>query len=628
MCGIAGVVTHGRPLPDVPILARHLGQSLAHRGPDGGGVWSSPAGDALLVHRRLAIIDPGAGGAQPMASADGRWVIVFNGEIYNYRELRRDAESRGAIFRTASDTEVLLHVAANDGPAGLARLRGMFAFACWDKIDRSLLLARDRFGIKPLYVTASADRVAFASELGALAGARLIEGRPSTAGVLGFLAWGSVIPPLTWQHGVEVLAPGTWMRIRANGVARGAFADAREVYRAREFAAARSDRDYRAEVGDAVRDSLRAHLVADVPVGVFLSGGIDSGAIVSAAVSTGASNLQTFTVAFDDRTSEGDPARRVADAFGTRHHELRIGAPDVVNDLPGILARLDQPTVDAINSFYVSRAVASTGIKAVLAGTGGDELFGGYPSFRRLTCAVAAKRAAGPLWPIVGAVGRAVLPERLRTRWSHFAAGSGSFLDAYRVQRGFLLPEEIDDIAGPALRDAGIWRDARQVVDAAERSLLAATGPEQPHASVARLESRLYLESQLLRDIDVMAMAHGLEVRVPFVDHVLVAAVWPELGWHRGLLHGKRLLHETLARPLPADIVSRPKQTFTLPFARWMRGELAPIVRDGLDRLARLGWIATDAPARVWRAWDGGRVHWSRPWGLAVLGHFLDGASA
>src|SRR5438067_3534341 len=365
MCGIAGVATAGRPLAGSTDVARVLAAALAHRGPDGEGIWTSSARDALLVHRRLAIIEPGPGGAQPMSYAGGRYQIVFNGEVYNYRELRRDAEARGHCFTTNTDTEALLATIAHDGPAALANVRGMFAFACWDVSERSLLMARDRFGIKPLYLVMTQDRVACASELSALRAARLVDGEPSAAGVLGFLAWGSVIPPLTWQRGVEMLAPGTWCRWRDGRVDRGIFADARDAYRS-DSAMQRSERDYRAEVGAAVRDSVTAHLVADVPVGIFLSGGIDSGAIVSAATSAGAADLQTFTVGFDDATSEAGRAKLVASQFGTRHHELRIDASHVSADLPEILARFDQPTIDAVNSFYVARAVAGTGIKAVL----------------------------------------------------------------------------------------------------------------------------------------------------------------------------------------------------------------------------------------------------------------------
>jgi asparagine synthase (glutamine-hydrolysing) len=357
---------------------------------------------------------------------------------------------------------------------------------------------------------------------------------------------------------------------------------------------------------------------------VFLSGGIDSGAIVSCAASAGATNLQTFTVGFDDESSETTRARQVADLFGTRHHDLHVSSADVARDLPSVLSRLDQPTIDAVNSYYVSRAVASTGIKAVLSGAGGDEAFGGYPSFTRLPRALLAKRWTGPLWPVIGPLAGVVMPERLRARWRHFAGANGSVPEAYRVQRGFLLPQEVRALAGPALRDQAL-SDADDQVRAVERMVLdpAAPGREAPAASVARLETRMYLGSQLLRDLDTMSMAHALEVRVPFVDHELISHVWPALASHPEMMRGKRLLHESLERPLPAAIVRHPKQGFTLPFARWMRGDLQPFVRDGLQRLTEAGWLAADAPDRVWTEWQRGASHWSRPWGLSVLGHFL-----
>jgi len=635
MCGIAGVVQLDGPLPgDLSALASTLGNALAHRGPDGAGSWVAPesaGAHALLVHRRLAIIDPGPDGSQPMSTPDGRHCIVFNGEVYNYRDLRSDLQSRGERFVTGSDTEVLLRLVAREGPASLTRVRGMFAFAMWDATDRSLLVARDRFGIKPLYVAAGPRQIAFASELGALRAARLTTGDVSAAGVVAFMRWGSVPPPLTWQRGVEMVAPGTWHRWRLDGAFRGdihgVFADARTPYSsgARQH---RTNAAFRADVGQAVRESVRAHLVADVPVGVFLSGGIDSGSLVSCASSLGSANLQTFTVGFDDAASEVERAGTVARLFGTTHHELHVNGIDVARELPDVLARLDQPTIDAVNSFYVARAVSATGIKAVLSGAGGDELFGGYPSFTRLPRAMAIKRLTAPLWPALGPLAGPLMPERLRARWRHFASSNGSFVEAYRVQRGFLLPDEVKAIAGPALRDGGRWREAVEAVRETENTLLApipSPSAEPAEAAVARLESRMYLVSQLLRDLDVMSMAHGLEVRVPFVDHELVDEVWPELASHPGLMHGKRLLWGSLERPLPDAIVHHPKQGFTLPFARWMKGDLAPVVQDGLQQLAAGGWVTAQTPERVLNEWRRGAAHWSRPWGLSVLGHFLAG---
>ena len=617
MCGIAGVVRRdGAIMPD-PSAA--LVAALAHRGPDGRGVWRAPGQDALLVHTRLAIIDPGPSGAQPMATPDGRHHIVFNGEVYNYRELRRSLDLRGERFTTGSDTEVLLRLLALDGPAALAQVRGMFALAWWDTQARALILARDRFGIKPLYVAAAERSVAFASEIHALVSAGLVDRAIDPAGVLGFLAWGTVPPSLTYLSGVESLPAGTWMRWSQDGdCARHAFADITATY-ARPHSGC-TEPELRARVGDAVQQSVAAHLVADVPVGVFLSGGIDSSAILSAAAGAGISGLDTYTVRFDDRSSEHEYARLVASAFGATHHELVLDASRIVGDLPDILARLDQPTLDAVNSYYVSAAVADTGIKTVLSGAGGDELFGGYPSFTRLPAAMRWKKRMAPLAPVMTPAVSVMLPDRLTHRWQHFMTGNGKMDAAYRTQRGLYMPAEVERMAGPALRDC--WAAATARVAAAESELFHG-GASSLEGHVARLETRVYLGSQLLRDLDVMSMAHGLEVRLPLVDHVLLDAVWPDLGAHQSLMRNKRLLHETLARPLPSEAIDRPKQGFTLPFARWMAGDLQPFVRSGMAHLTADGWIARGAADAVWADWQRGAAHWSRPWSLGVLGAFL-----
>ena len=617
MCGIAGLVRQSGAITPDPSPA--FAAALAHRGPDGRGVWRSAAQDVVLVHTRLAIIDPGPSGAQPMADPAGRHQIVFNGEVYNYRELRRSLEARGERFTTGSDTEVLLRMLICDGPDALAQVRGMFALAWWDAERRALVLARDRFGIKPLYVAAADRTVAFASEIHALVAAGVVERAIDPAGVLGFLSWGTVPPSLTYVAGVESLAPGSWLRWSQDGGRSGrVFAEVAGVY-ARPHSGC-TESELRERAGAAVQQSVAAHLVADVPVGVFLSGGIDSSAILSATAAAGAAGLNTYTVRFDDRSSEHEYAKLVAASFGATHHELVLDPSRIVSDLPRILARLDQPTVDAVNSYYVSAAVAETGIKAVLSGSGGDEMFGGYPSFRRLPPAMRWKRRLQPLVPAIGPAVSAVLPERLTERWQHFISGNGRINNAYRAQRGLYMPAELARIAGPALRDR--WTVASQRLTAAETALFDG-GATTLEGEVARLETRVYLGSQLLRDLDVMSMAHGLEVRVPFVDHVLLDAIWPDLGAHPGLTRNKRLLHETLKRPLPSAAVERPKQTFTLPFATWMAGDLQPFVRSGMSHLVDAGWIAPDVPEATWLAWQRGATHWSRPWALGMLGAFL-----
>jgi len=615
MCGIAGFVSFMREPVDNS-LAAALSGALRHRGPDGEGAFTSDG--VLLVHRRLAIIDLTPAAAQPMAAGDGRYQIVFNGEIYNHRELRRDMEAHGERFQTASDTEVLQRLLLREGANGLARVRGMFALAWWDDRERTLLLARDRFGIKPLYVACDAKRVAFASEIAALRTTGLVARDVSPAGVLAYLNWASIPAPLTWLRGVEAVEPGTWLRFAADGCAsRGAFADPIDAY---VDALPRSENELRAVARDALVDTVRAHLVADVPVGVFLSGGIDSGSLVSLATGIAAHALRTYTVVVDEAShSEGELAATMARTFGASHHELRVDARGIRNDLPRIVRAFDQPTADGVNSYYVSRAVAATGIKAVLSGVGGDELFGGYPSFERVPAMLQVSRALGPVMRATGAAATLALPAWRAAKWQHFAR-EPQLEAAYRALRGFFMPEELPSLIGPALADDV---DAADAVDRADEGRFAAAGLESAVASVARMETRGFLGAQLLRDVDAMSMAHGLEVRVPFVDHELQGAIWPSLGQHPSLVKGKRLLHESLPKPLPAAIVTRPKQGFTLPFDSWMRGDLRDTTRDGLETLASQGWIHRSAPAAAWSAFERGDAHWSRAWGLAMLGRFL-----
>lgn len=622
MCGIAGVWSSD-PIANPEPLAERIDAALSHRGPDGHAWTLHDEGRLLLVHRRLAIIDPTPSGAQPMTTADGRYTIIFNGEIYNHGELRQTLEQHGECFATRSDTEVLLRLVARSGPEALADVRGMFAFGLWDAAERTLLVARDRFGIKPCYAATGKGRVGIASEIRALRAAGFGD-EVNPAGVLAYLRWGAIPAPLTWLGGVEAIAPGTWQKWNAHGRSCGQFADARQLWAGRSDVSADALRE---QTRGALCDTVRSHLVADVPVGVFLSGGIDSAALVATAADT-TPRLHTFTVVFDEAShDEARHAGCVARQFNTEHHTLRVDASAVATHASGFLRHIDQPTIDGINTYFVSSAVAATGIKAVLSGIGGDEAFGGYPSFRRVVRGAALGRLPRPLRIAAGHLGSFREPAWRREKLRHAAATADSPFELYRAVRGYLMPSEIADLAGPRLRDATSAAD----VDAVERALASPDGSdgrgareaEQPLAEVARLETTMYLRQQLLRDADVMSMAHGLEVRVPFVDHRLIGAVWPGLGMHPRLLLGKRLLVESLGHALPDAIVSKPKQGFTLPFEHWIDGPLADFVADGLAESARGGWIAPGAPDVIMREWQTRACHWSRPWGLAVLGHFL-----
>jgi asparagine synthase (glutamine-hydrolysing) len=619
MCGIAGLWASS-PIPAPLALAERMDRALGHRGPDGHGWTQHDDGRLLLAHRRLAIIDPGAAATQPMTTADGRYTIVFNGEVYNYVELRRALEQHGDRFVTRSDTEVLMRLVLRKGPSALSEIRGMFAFALWDSEARALLVARDRFGIKPLYVSRQRDSVAFASEIRTLVASGACQQDVDAAGVLGYLRWGAIPGGLTWVRGVCALEPGTWIRWTRDFVPQqGRFADARELWTTGSEPPIGSDDELRERTQAALAESVRAHLVADVPVGIFLSGGIDSGALVATA--TGARDgLHTYTVVCDEQSHNEDAfAGAVAQQFGTAHHTLRADPGDILARWPRIMRHMDQPTMDGVNTYFVSSAVAETGVKAVISGIGGDELFGGYPSFRRIPRG-ARLRVVPRL--LRAAAGRVATESRASWRvhkLRHAAEHADASFELYRAVRGWLMPPELEALAGPALRDAA----TRERVDAAERTVDAAVSSGNIYADVARLESTMYMRQQLLRDADVMSMAHGLEVRVPFVDHQLIGTVWPGLGRRPALLARKQLLVRALERPLPDAIVSRPKQGFTLPFEHWIDGPLAGFVREGLDAAARDGWLHPAAPVTVLRDWQTRACHWSRPWGLAVLGHFL-----
>ncbi len=516
MCGIAGYyqATKSRVLPE---MVERMTSSLRHRGPEGQGMYHAPSGLVCFGHRRLAFLDLNPTGDQPMLDATGQHALIFNGEIYNYRELREELKARGIHFRSTGDSEVLLQMLIQHGDAALPRLRGMFALAYWNETQQELLLARDRFGIKPLVYTDTADGVAFASEIRALQEVGLASQKLNPAAFLYYLLWGSIAPTFTWLQGVQSLEPGSWQRYRlGKPTERGIFADIRQIYTTTHPVPQISEADFKRKVGETVEESVKLHLESDVPVGVFLSGGIDSSSLVSAVKEVSTNQVRTYTITFEeDHFSEESIAREVASHFETDHHVCRITAHHFLKDWQTIFSHYDQPTLDAFNSFYVSKVVAETGLKGVLSGTGGDEFFGGYPSFRWMPKVQSKARLLRWLGPLLHNMQK---PQR-RAKWKHLCRAAHNPLESFRAIRGLFMPHEIPAIAGPALLDR--LPEIQPQVDHLEHQWLSGIGREQLPATVSRLETRQYLSAQLLRDIDVMSMAHSLEVRVPLIDHVL-----------------------------------------------------------------------------------------------------------
>ncbi len=568
MCGICGSVRVRASAPPVDrdeIL--RVRDAMAHRGPDGAGAWFSADGEAGLGHRRLAILDLSEAGAQPMASADGRYRIVFNGEIYNFRELRASLEDRGARFRTRSDTEVVLALYGSEGAAGFARLRGMFALAIWDEAERSVVLARDPYGIKPLYVATSDGTFRFASQLKALEISGRIARGVEPAAAVGFLLWGSVPEPWTLRRGVRALPPGHFLRAGPDGVGE----PAPFVRLARGDASPE-----RTSVASALERSVRHHLVSDVPVAIFLSAGLDSGIIAALARRASPEPPTTITLAFEEfrgtPRDEAPLAARVAAALGTRHVERTLGRGDFLGLWERALAAMDQPSIDGFNTYVVSGAARDLGFKVVLSGLGGDELFGSYASFRdvprwarrvRRLRRVPGMRA---LWPPLSRL----VPSK--PKLAAMLETGGSLLGAYALRRGLFLPAEVARLLPEDFAREGLSAlDRSPPLEAALRAqgIAIEAIEDDPWRAVHWMESLQYMRNQLLRDADWASMAHSLELRVPFVDAFLRGEI-ESLGFEPARSGGKAAVARAVAPELPDEVFRRPKTGFGIPVMTWL----------------------------------------------------------
>jgi asparagine synthase (glutamine-hydrolysing) len=555
MCGLNGIFAHADTAP--PVDQAELLRTREHmfkRGPDGAGLWIAPDRRIGLGHRRLAIIDLSADGAQPMATPDGRYQIVFNGEIYNYRALQAELVQQGASFRSHSDTEVLLQMYARHGQAMCRRLRGMYAFAIWDTLEQTLFLARDPFGIKPLYVHDDGQTLRFASQVKALLAGGAVPDERCDAGTTGYWMWGHLPEPYTLTEGVQSLPAGTWrLQQRGGRCTTGSFDSVEDML------SGDTPTPY-PTLHSALLDSVRHHLIADVPVGIFLSAGIDSAVITAMAAectrgSAGGNPLHTVTLGFEEfKGTPGDEtvlAEQLARQYGTQHHTVWVTKTDFEEAFDTFLNDMDQPTIDGLNTWLVSRAAAKVGLKVALSGLGGDEFFGGYPSFQQVP---KMRRMASPFAAVPGLskMVRRVAAPMLRGFTSEKMAGlleyGHTWEGAYALRRAVRMPWETH-----------------------------AFGPPQPdpptqqlqgdHAVVSHLEVSRYMRSQLLRDSDWAAMAHSLELRVPLVDAVLAR----HIAQHRrsGQPYSKQDLAAAAQPPMPTAVSQKPKTGFVLPTYEW-----------------------------------------------------------
>jgi asparagine synthase (glutamine-hydrolysing) len=620
MCGICGRVSlDGSDVGAETI--RRANQTLVHRGPDSAGIFAE--GIAGLGARRLAIIDL-AGGDQPIANEDGSVHVVHNGEIYNYREVRADLERSGHTFRTRSDTEVLVHLYEEHGLDFARLLRGMFAVAIWDGRARRLVLARDRFGIKPLYYSLSDTALSFASELKALAAQPGFSREIDLDALEAFLAFACIPAPLSIFRAARKLPAGHLLVWQDGGSA--------EIVRyARPSVAPAEDlrTECAGELADELlarlRDSVRAHLVSDVPVGVLLSGGIDSSLLAALAVQESGARVSTFSIGFDERAyDERANARLVARRYGTDHHELVV-RPDAAALLPLLAEFYDEPFADssAIPTYLVSK-LAREHVKTALSGEGGDELFGGYFNY-------VGHRLAPGLGPV--AVAMQPMIERLPTSMAaastldykakHFARGAAgrSPLERHFVWKSTLGPEQRAAILQPECRGT------LDPIDLLRPAYAASDGAEEL-GRIMDLDLNVFLVEDMLVKTDRASMAQSLELRVPYLDEVVAeqALALPSRYKVRGLAK-KRLLRQAAAPLLPDQVLTGGKRGLTLPIAAWMQGDLRPFVRDVLapDEVRRRGYLQPQAVTRMIDTHVAGRRDFSRQiWALLAFSLWYD----
>jgi asparagine synthase (glutamine-hydrolysing) len=566
MCGISAFFAY-RAGAIAPEELDAVTARMIPRGPDAGGTWVSPDGRVGLGSRRLAIIDLSDEGTQPMWDTRRELVIVFNGEIYNYAELRASLERGGARFHSHTDTEVLLELYRRDGERMLGLLRGMYAFAIWDTRARRMFVARDPYGIKPLYIADDGRTIRMASEVKALLAGGGVSGAIDPAGAAGFFLTGSVPEPFTIRREVRAMEAGTAFFIESD---RGRGPVHRHFSIAQVFRDATGDVLVEPEtfVRERIDESVRHHLVSDVPVGVFLSAGIDSSALTQIAAKH--APLHTFTLSFPE-FSEAPLAERFARETGTHQTTRQVTREEFLADLPRIFERMDQPTIDGVNTWFISKAVHEQGVKVALSGVGGDELFGGYPSFRSVPKMVRFSKLpfASKAATLISRHPKA----RLAGRYGRSYAG------AYFLQRGLFLPDELPSLLGEEMAHDGLER----LSPLAHITTMLAPDPGSSFGRVATLEATLYMRNQLLRDADWASMAHSVEVRTPLVDAWLLRQLAPL----RSRVKGK----ETLGAALPDYLRTRPKTGFFVPMKEWL--DLPP---DGTTTRMR-SWAR-----RVWEA--------------------------
>lgn len=629
MCGIAGIVG-GFSSEQAKAALKRMLDAQAHRGPDDHGVTVFQIGESALGlgNRRLAIMDLSPLGHQPMRNPDTGDVLIYNGEIYNFPELRQTLTGYGFTFRGRSDTEVVLRAYEQWGIECLDRFKGMFAFALWDARRERLVLVRDYLGIKPLYYAFCPGGYLFASEVRALLASGIVPFNIDRRALAGYLAYGAVQEPSTIVEGVQALPRGSWLEVDASGqvAARGDYWDFPAPTRANNGA---SFRELAEEGRTLLEQAVQRHLLSDVPVGVFLSSGLDSTAVLGVARQITSDQVHTFTVSFpkDGAQDEGPLSRETAQRFNVVHHECQVDESTALTWVEEGLACMDQPTMDGLNTYIVSRAVRREGIMVALSGQGGDEVFGGYRSFRGIPRWYRRMSWLRALPPRSRAALVRLATIKMTTAYQGKAqdiAHTGPDLLGLYFHYRRLLSNA--DLAYLGLRASALnLTDSFHVPESDSHRYLV---PNDPVATVGRLESIYYLGNTLLRDGDVFGMANSLEIRVPFLDRDLVEWAF-QLPGTVLLPHGapeKFLLREMCADFYTSTQTRQVKRGFTLPFHSWLLGSLQEVMQESLRSVKASGLLAPEGVDRLREVFllEPWSAAWSRVWGLVSLGYWLN----
>lgn len=631
MCGINGILgLKDSALAKGKVQAMNI--AMKHRGPDDEGLFINE--EIVLGHRRLSIIDLSAAGHQPMSSYDGRFQIVYNGELYNFKELKFEltrvisgSNQQAYFFQTNTDTEVIIAAYARWGEECVNHFNGMYAFAIWDNLKKELFIARDRLGIKPLYYFYTNNILAFSSEIRSLLASELIPRKLDENSLVDYLRYQTVHAPHTIVKGVKMLMPGHYMKSNNDKITIHSYWDLKK-----NISHASDGRSYLEvckDVNELLTKAVERRLIADVPFGAFLSGGIDSSAIVGLMSKVSAEKVKTFSVTFDESEfSESKYAQLIAKKFNTDHHEIKLSPEDFLTELPNALKAMDHPGGDGPNTYIVSKATKEAGITMALSGLGGDELFAGYDVFKR-SLELNKKVWLNAFPQFMRGLGGSVLtkakPGVASEKIAEFLKqDSINFKSFYPLSRQVLMDKDIATILKKKELTAN--RVSEIIAINTDVTLSGVEGRQSSIISQTSIaEISTYMQNVLLGDADQMSMAHALEVRVPFIDYTLVEYVLGVPDKYKSTKSPKKLLVDSLGDLLPPEIVNRPKMGFTFPWQDWMKNEMKIFCEEKLISLSKRKLFNEHGVIKLWGDFlsDNPKVTWSRVWYLVVLENWI-----